>query len=183
MTDPDSIDHARSAARQALISTTRRVGDSLPAFSTWLLAGFGVGFSLLVANIDKVTQFIDIRFIRFGLLVFLLSLVIAVAATYLSAIVKASLAAQEDAEVMSKQLIESGRGFDVATFVTEFQRGLLPHIRGLSRRSFEKALAGDSLAGARMIAKISQIQALLVAAQSLLAIVAVASIAFGLKMS
>ena len=46
----------------------------------------------------------------------------------------------------------------------------------------EKAKSGDIVAGARMIAKLSQLQALLVAAQSILALVAVGGLAFGLKM-
>ncbi|MFN9091771.1 MAG: hypothetical protein ACK5V0_09800 [Alphaproteobacteria bacterium] len=178
--DPKAI--ATAAARRSLLATTQRVGDSIPSFSTWLLAGVGATFSLLIANLEKVTQFIDIGFIKVGMIAFVISLILAVVATYLAAVVKGALAAQHDAEELTKELIASGETMDVNTFILEFQRGLLPHVRGVSRRAFEKALSGDSLAGARLIAKLSQVQALLVAFQSLLAVLGLATIAFGLKM-
>jgi hypothetical protein len=46
----------------------------------------------------------------------------------------------------------------------------------------EKAKAGDIVAGARMIAKLSQFQSLLIVIQSILAIVALGGLAFGIKM-
>jgi hypothetical protein len=46
----------------------------------------------------------------------------------------------------------------------------------------KKAQAGDIVAGARLIAKLSQLQALLVLSQSILALIAVGALAFGIKM-
>lgn len=182
MPDPEPPLNARTAAQHTLLAATRRVSDGLPTFSSWLLAGLGAAFSLVVANIEKVSTFIEITHIRFGLIVFLLSLVVAVVATYLSTIVKVALGAHEDGEALGKRLAASPGPIDIDLFLSEFERGLLPPIRWLARSSMKKAKSGDIVAGARMIAKLSQVQALLVAAQSVLALVAVGGIALGLKM-
>lgn len=170
------------AAQEALLAATRRVGDALPAFSTWLLGGLGAAFTLVVANIEKVSRFIEITHIRFGLIIFLLSLGVAVLATYLSTIVKAALGAQEDGEALGRRVGASSGTFDLSLFMSEYERGLLPPVRWIARSPMNKAKTGDTVAGARMIAKLSQVQALLVAGQSILALVAVGGLAFGLKM-
>jgi hypothetical protein len=71
---------------------------------------------------------------------------------------------------------------DVELFMTEYERGLIPPILWIARSSLSKAKTGDVVAGARMIAKLSQLQTLLVATQSILALVAVGALAFGIKM-
>jgi hypothetical protein len=174
--------NSKIAAQRALLAATRRVSDGLPTFSAWLLGGFGAAFSLVVANIDKVSQFIEITHIRFGLVVFLISLTVAVLATYLSTIVKVALGAHEDGEAIGKQMVGTEGGMDVELFMTEYERGLLPPIRWIARSSMKKAKAGDFVASARLIAMLSQVQSLLVIIQSILAIAAVGGLAFGIKM-
>jgi hypothetical protein len=179
MADDEPPLNEMTAAQQTLLAATRRVSGALPAFSTWLLGGLGAAFTLVVSNIDKVSQFIEITHVRFGLIVFLISLGVAVLATYLSTIVKTVLGAQEDGEAIARRITAD---FDVALFISEYERGLLPPIRWIARSSMNKAKAGDIVAAARMIAKLSQVQALLVAGQSILALVAVGGLACGLKM-
>jgi hypothetical protein len=173
---------ARAAAKHALIAATRRVGDALPSFSAWLLGGLGAAFTLVLANIETVTRFIEITHIRFGLIIFLISLAVAVLATYLGTIVKAALGAQEDGDLLARRVYATGKAFDAQTFFSEYERGLLPHIRWIAGFQMRKAKAGDVVASARMIAKLSQVQALLVVAQSLLALLAIGGLAVGLKM-
>lgn len=182
MADHEPPLNEKTAAQQTLLAATRRVGEALPAFSTWLLGGLGAAFTLVVANIEKVSQFIEITHIRFGLIIFLVSLGVAVLTTYISTIVKVALAAQEDGEAIGKRIIASAGSFDVSVFMSEYERGLLPPIRWIARSAMNKAKGGDIVAAARMIAKLSQVQALLVAGQSILALVAVGGLAFGIKM-
>ena len=182
MAEENSPIDERIAAQKTLLSATRRVGDALPPFSTWLLAGFGAAFSLVLANIETVSKFIAITHIRFALLIFLASLVVAVLATYISTVVKAGLGAQDDGETLAKQIVALPRQFDVALYMSEFERGLLPPIRWIVHAQMNKAIKGDVVASVRMIAKLSQIQALLVVCQSILAVVAVGAMAVGLKM-
>jgi hypothetical protein len=145
------------------------------------MGGFGAAFSLILANIDTVSKFVAITHIRFALIIFLLSLFVPVLATYLSTIVKAALGAQEDGEALGARITAAADKFDIALYMTEYERGLLPPIRWMAHSSMNKVLRGDIVAGARLIAKLSQLQALLVAGQSILALIAVGALAFGLK--
>ena len=172
----------RIAAQRTLLAVTRHVGNALPSFSTWLLGGFGAAFALVLANIDTASKFIAVTHIRFGLLVFLASLAIAVLATYLSATVKAALGAQEEGEALSVAIVALPGEFDLALYIREYERGLLPPIRWVVHGQMKKVMRGDVVAGARMIAKLSQVQALLVVSQSILALVGVGAMAFGLKL-
>lgn len=178
--EPPMNEH--TAATHTLLAAARRLSETLPAFSAWLLAGFGAAFSLVVANIETVSKFIFITHIRFGLLVFLVSLAVAVLATYLSTMVKTALAAQEDGEALGKKIAASSVNFNLDLYMAEYGRGLFPPIRWIAHSAMKKAKAGDVVAGARMIAKLSQLQTFLVASQSILALVAVGALVLGLKM-
>lgn len=133
MTDKVPQINERSAAQRTLIAATRRVGDAMSPFSTWLLAGSGAALSLVVANIEAVSKYIAIT-------------------------------------------------HNLSRFAEEYERGLLPPIRWIARSSMKKAIQGDEIAGARMIAKLSQIHGLLVAGQSVLALIAIGALALGMKM-
>jgi hypothetical protein len=170
------------AAKETLLAATRRVGDALPPFSKWLLVGTGAAFTLVLSNIGTVSKFIMITHIRFGLIVFLLSLAIAVLATYLATIVKAALASLDDGEALGKKIGTQKKRFDIALYVSEYQRGLIPPIRWFARAAMNNAKSGDIVAVARMIAKLSQVQALLVASQGILALLAIGALILGLKM-
>jgi hypothetical protein len=182
MADPIEPIDERTAAQVALLGATRSVSEALPTFSTWLMAGFGAAFALILANIDKVSLLIDIRHIRFAVLLFLASVVIAVLSNYLSVVVKAGLSAQVEGELLARRLKANVQPFDIEYFSTEYKRGLFPPISWIAHSAMEKAKRGDIVASARMVAKISQIQTFLVVAQGLLAVVAASAIAFGMKL-
>ena len=133
-------------------------------------------------NVDTVSKFISITHIRFELLTFLGSLVTAVITTYLSTIVKAGLGAQEAAEQLGKEIVALSGKFDLPLYIAEYERGLFPPIRWIARAQIKKAISGDLVAGARMIAKLSQVQALLVFWQSVFAVAAIGAMAFGLRL-
>ena len=82
-----------------------------------------------------------ITHIRFGLIIFLVSLGVAVLTTYLSTIVKAALGAQEDGEAIGKTIIASAGSFDVSVFMSEYERGLLPPIRWIARSSMNNLIS------------------------------------------
>ena len=182
MASEHNLINEQIAAQQTLLAGARRVSAALPTFSTWLMAGFGAAFTLALVNIETVSKFIEITHIRFGLVLFLVSLVLAVLGTYLGTIVTAALAAQEDGEMIGKKISESKQKFDLSMFAREYERGLFPPIRWLAHSAMKKAMHGDGVAGARMIAKLSQLQTLMVVAQGVLAVVAAGALAVGLKM-
>jgi hypothetical protein len=181
MTEERKVFNERSAASLTLLAVTRRVSESLPTFSGWLMGGFGAGFSLVLANLETVSKFVGLAHIRFGLLVFLAGLVFAVLGNYLSMIVRAAVDSQGDGEVIANAISKSEIKFDVALYAAEFERGLFPPHRWIARRSMRKAMSGDTLAAVRMIAKLSQAHAMCVVLQGLLAIAAALALAIGLK--
>jgi hypothetical protein len=182
MASEHNLINEQIAAQQTLLAGARRVSAALPTFSTWLMAGFGAAFTLALVNIETVSKFIEITHIRFGLVLFLVSLVLAVLGTYLGTIVTAALAAHEDGELIGKKISESKQKFDLSMFAREYERGLFPPIRWVAHSAMKKAMHGDVVAGARMIAKLSQLQTLMVVAQGVLAVVAAGALAVGLKM-
>jgi hypothetical protein len=182
MASEPNLINEQIAAHQTLLAGARRVNATLPTFSTWLMAGFGAAFTLALVNIETVSKFIEITHIRFGLVLFLVSLVLAVLGTYLGTIVTVALAAQEDGEMIGKKISESKQKFDLSMFAREYERGLFPLIRWVAHSAMKKAMYGDVVAGARMTAKLSQLQTLMVVAQGVLAVVAAGAVAVGLKM-
>jgi hypothetical protein len=175
-----SID-ARKAAALSLVAAASKVNEALSSFSGWLMAGIGAAFSLLLANVEKVSEFILASHIRYALLLLLVCLVISVFAKLLSALVSSALGSHEAGEVLAKEIASSGQIFDVNLYITEFERGLFPYQRWMARKTLDKAKAGDSVASARLIAKLSQVQAMLVLLEASLVIVAAGTLVCGLK--
>jgi hypothetical protein len=170
------------AAGQSLISAAREVNKSLKSFSEWLIAGVGAAFALLIANVEKVSQFTCVSYVHIALLLLLIGLAVSVVARLLSTMVSASLGSYGTGVAIAKKIKDSGRPFDVNVFIGEFERGLFPYQRWLTKKSMAKAKAGDSVASARMIAKLSQVQAMLVLTETLLVIVALGLLVAGLRM-
>ncbi|OGB23733.1 MAG: hypothetical protein A3I66_15820 [Burkholderiales bacterium RIFCSPLOWO2_02_FULL_57_36] len=169
------------AAGHSLVAAASKTNESLGPFSSWLIAGVGAAFSLLIANVDKISQFVCLYHIRIALLMLLIGLIVSIFARLLSAMVSAALGSREAGLGLAKQIQESGRPFDVKIFITEYERGLFPYQRWLARKSMDKAIAGDSVAVARMIAKLSQTQAILVLTETLLVAVAAGVLVVGLR--
>lgn len=106
------------------------------------MAGIGAAFSLLIANIEKVSQFISLAYVRFAMLLLLVGLVASVIARFLSAMVSAALGGYEAGTALGKEITESGKPFDLDLFLKEFERGLFPLQRWFARKSIEKAKSG-----------------------------------------
>lgn len=167
-------------AKETLLAVARRMNDTLPVFSTWLLGGFGAAFSIFLGHMDAAATYISRTSIRVGLGLFLISLAISVIATYLSTVVKVALIAHDDGESIGAKAAAQGT-FDLKSYAAEYERGLLPPIRWLARRQMTKALRGDIAAGARLVAKLSQLQSMLVILQSLVAVIAIFAMVIGIK--
>jgi hypothetical protein len=173
--------NARDMATAGLVVAASKVNESLGSFSGWLIAGVGAAFSLLLANFEAVSRFVCVSNIRAALLLLVFGLVISILARLLSAMVASALGSHEASTALVKKLIDSGEKFDLDIFITEFERGLFPYQRWLARFTMAKARAGDVVAGARLIAKLSQVQAMLVLGEAVLSIAAAAALVAGLK--
>ena len=181
MKNPQEIKNAQDMAISGLIIAASKVNDSLGSFSGWLVAGVGAAFSLLLASYEVVSRFVCTSHIRTALLLLVFGLIISILARLLAAMVSSAIGSHEASTAQVAHLIEAGETFDIDVFTTEFQRGLFPYQRWLTKRAMAKARSGDFVAGARLIAKLSQVQALLVLIETALAIGAAATLVSGLK--
>jgi hypothetical protein len=151
-------------------------------FSGWLMVGFGAAFTLIVANIDTVSKFISLAYIKFALILFLVGLVVAVLAKLVGTFVAAGVAGRGNGGVLEAKIAAAGKTFDPDIFFTEFQKGYFPIQRWLITNSLDKVHRGDMAAGARLIAKMGQVHGMLVIVHAFLAISAALVIALGVKL-
>ena len=179
--DSKEAQNARQLAITGLLVAASKVNESLGAFSGWLIAGVGAAFSLLLANYDSVARFVAPQCIRLALLLLVVGLVVSIFARLLSAMVSSSIGSHKATTQRVKELGKSGETFDLNVFIKEFERGLFPYQRWMARYTMNKALKGDVVASARLVAKLSQVQALLVLTEALIAIAAAAMLVAGLK--
>jgi hypothetical protein len=150
------------------------------------MVGFGAAFSLIVAHVETVSNFIALSQLRGALILYLVGLVLAVPAKLLGTMVEAGLAGKENGEALLKKIMESGPLPDPAKFAAdfnaEFLRGFLPPQRWLAQGTLNKAAKGDEVAGARFVSKVCQVQATLIILQAVFAIFAAFTLAFGVKL-
>ena len=85
----------RDAAQQALFAGASSVNATLPSFCAWLTAGCAAAFVLVLVNIETILKFVASSFIRWGFILFLASLVLAVLGRYLSSVISTSLIANQ----------------------------------------------------------------------------------------
>jgi hypothetical protein len=173
--------HERITAGRLLSLAAARMSEHIGAFGSWLLVGVGASYSLVLANLSSVQQFISLESIRTGLLLLFVAVVFGVLQRWLAAIIAASAASAEKSEAIGRELAERNVDIDFKVVFREMERGTYYPAKWIVRRSFEKAMSGDFAAAGRMSAGIAQVQSLLVLMQVGLAVAAIAACAFGVK--
>jgi len=182
--DPEEMDptelQTRIFAGQLLTLGAQKGSASLDAFSGWLLAGFGAGFALLLANLDSVLTHLALWSLRGGILLFLISVAFALSAKLLAAFVASGAGAAAEAGELGRRLEERNIDIDFRQMFREIEAAVVwPGSIGV-KKIFAKAAAGDFAVAARMHAKASQLQGLAVLAQVLASVAAGAVLICGL---
>ena len=173
--------HERVTAGRLLSLVAAHVSEHMGSFGSWLLIGVGATYSLVLANLASVQQFVLLSSIRAGLLLLLAAVVLGVLQRWLAAIVGASSAAAEKADKIGRDLAEQDIEIDFKVLFREMERGTYYPAKWIVRRSYEKAMAGDLAVSGRLSAGIAQVQSFLVLAQVAVAVSAIAVIACGVK--
>jgi len=93
------------------------------SFGTWLLVGVGATYSLVLANLASVQQFVSLGSVRSGLLLLLTAVVLGVLQRWLGAIVGASSAAAEKADKIGRDLADHDINLDFQVLFREMERG------------------------------------------------------------
>jgi hypothetical protein len=174
--------HTRLLTARVLTEVASTINKSMNAFSGWLMAGVGAAFSLLIANFDKVVDFVALLSIKRSLFLLLLSLFFGIIARFLAALVSASVQAGNIGSSLTEVMQAKGQVVDLPTFLIEFNRGVPPWGRWLNRRMMKKTMEGDLAAASRFLARISQVQTVFVFIQACLVLAAGSMILLGVDL-
>ena len=173
--------HERVTAGRLLSLASAHVSEQLSSFGSWLLVGVGATYSLVLANLASVQQFVSLWSIRTGLLLLLAAIVLGVLQRWLSAIVSASSATAERADKIGRDLSDQDIELDFRVLFREMERGIYYPAKWFVHRSYQKLMEGDFAASGRLSAGIAQAHGFLVLAQMGFALAAIGTIARGLK--
>ena len=167
-------------ASEVLSTGARRLSASLDSFSGWLLAGFGVTYGLLLANIGSLTPYLSISNVKSGAVCFLVAACFGAAQKLIAAYVAAGTAAADDGRVSGKELAKKDIQLNVESMYNQVNQGLLWPWRNFNTSMTDKARAGDYAVIGRFHAKASQIQCYLVVLQALASLVSAALLVGGI---
>ena len=151
--------------------------QSLEKFSGWLLAGFGVAFTLILSNIDSVQKFIDTSNIKCGITLYLIALGAGVIQRWLASGIHAGEAVAKDAEKLGK---DSSENINPENLLNEIENVTLYPQKWFVQWQFNKVRQGDFAANGRMQARMAQVQGYLVLIQGVLAISSIVVLVRGL---
>jgi hypothetical protein len=160
-----------------LLACANSVSPNLDKYCDWLTAGIGAVLGLMLANLSSLNEMIDTWCLKGAFAWLIASLVLGLIARLLSVGVVAGIAAAAAGAKMAEDLEGD---LDIHEMFEQFTSGLFWPNRVLLRLSIRKVESGDHVAGARYIAKQSQLQSLAVLAQVICIAVAIGSLANGI---
>lgn len=159
-----------------LMAMASGISGEQTRFSSWMVAGFGVGLGLLVANIASVAPFIPPSVISYAVKIFLISVIVNVLQRYLGSIIAGSIATGKEVES-----IQSNGPVNLNYVCTEIERVTLWPTVLIVRWSNRKVRSGDLAFSGRLNARLAQISAWLVLIQMVVLVFAILVIANGIK--
>lgn len=181
MKDPSKYATEHEIASDVLLQTSAIATPLLSTFSAWLMAGLGAAFTLLVANLDSIAKYVWACNFRWALLWFSASLLAGLAARFLSVVVSASLTSNAVFSERLPKAIQSAPSFSLPAFKHFYFSGLFLPYRCVANSTFKKVQHGDLMASARLTAKASQLQAILVLIQIVCSTASILVLASGVK--
>jgi hypothetical protein len=164
-------------AAAVFVKLAKRVTESIGPFGGWMLAAYAGAFSFVLSKYPEVSTFVDAPHIRDALMWLLAAFVLALPSRLMIAQVTSGLAVTEDMPA----LVAQHEPYDRTIWAREYLSGLILPNRLIAGCVMRKVQSGDIAAGARLIAKLSQWQAVTVWVQILCGIIATGCLVFGLK--
>jgi hypothetical protein len=168
-------------ASDVLLQSAAIATPLLANLSAWLMAGLGAAFTLLLTNISSVAEYVHAYNIRWALIWFVASLLLGLIARLFSVSVMSGLNSNA---IFSKQFsdaIGSAERFSFPAFIHFFYSGLLLPYKCVADRALAAAKGGDLMVSAKLTAKTSQAQALLVLSQIACTTISILVLATGIK--
>lgn len=179
--NPDNEIVEKLVANKLMIEMSRAISESMSQFAAWLLLGFSASFTLILANIATVSNFVETASIKSAVLVFLVSLLVAVVQRWIAASIMSGHKSGDAGAAIDAELNAQGIILNQSTVLSELEKASYYPAKWLIKIQFKKFREGDLTVGGRQQLKMSQIQALLMLVQVLLAAASIAILMFGLK--
>ncbi len=151
---------------------------SLDKFSGWMLAGFGAVFALLLANINPISEFLNISAIKTGIMLYLVALTVGIFQKYMATIVASGCSAGKEAEKIGGQFDNE---INLNTICESIEQVTFYPQKWIVKKQFDKLKAGDYAIAGRTFAKLTQIRGLLVFAQTVIMITSIVVVIYNLK--
>jgi hypothetical protein len=177
-TDFSDEDASRHVARTLMYMTAGKSSSVIDHFLTWLLAGAGATFGLVISNLDKLSPYISVSSVRSGAALFLIGAVLAAIEKYIASVVIGSADAVEAASKFSSETYEQFPDLRMEIIRAEFESVTLPVTRALKRAFY---FIFGSRHPAHNAAKAAQIQAHIALVSIACILGAVSIIALGLQ--
>ena len=168
--------HEAAYAGKILMAMASGISGEQTKFSSWMVAGFGIGLGLLVANIATVAPYIPPSVISYAVNIFLIAVVINVLQRYLGTMIAGSIAVAKEVEG-----IQFTPGVNLNYVFSEIERVTFWPTVYMVRWSSRKVLSGDLAFSGRLNARLAQISAWLVLIQVIVLTFAIFVIANGIK--
>ena len=181
MKQPLRFQAEQRLANDVLLQGTAIVTPLLAQLSAWLMAGLGASFALFLTNIHSVAEYVYPYNIRWALIWFVVSLLLGLIARFLSASVMSGINSNA---VFPQQLgaaLSSTEKFSFPVFTHFFFSGLLLPYRCVANRARKAVERGDLMVSAKLTAKTSQAQAILIVLQIAFAATSILVLAIGIK--
>lgn len=173
--------HERVMAGRLLSLAAARLSSNIGSFGSWLLVGVGAAYSLILANLSSIQEFVALNSIQNGMVLLLISVVLGVIQRWLAAIISGSCESAEAAERIGRELADDEIELDFKVVFREIESATYYPAKWMVRRSFEKAMSGDFAASGRLSGKLAQIQSVVVFAQVGFSVAAIGVIGGGLN--
>ena len=161
---------------KVLSVTAASASASIDKFSTWLIAGFGAAFALILTNIATVSSFISVDKIKCGVMLYLMALVFSVLQRLIASQIQSGVAA-----IKELKDVDSPKDLNPENLMREFERVTFYPMKWLIQYQNKRLEEKDFAANGRMQAYMVQVQSLLVIIQAGLVVFSIMALLTGLS--
>lgn len=181
MKQPLRFRDEQQLANDMLLQSSAIATPLLAQFSAWLMLGLGASFTLFLTNIDSVAKYVWPYNIRWALIWFVASLLLGLFARLLSVSVMSGLNSNAILAKRLENAFSTSRRVSFPALIHFLFSGFLLPYKCVANRALNAAKEGDLMVSAKLTAKTSQAQALLVLLQILCAAASILVLATGIK--
>lgn len=154
------------AAADVLMTVSSVVSSNLLTFTGWLIVGFGSALGVLIANVSNVEEYIDKKVLSSTVILYCVAFFFHMIQRYLETIVNSSHQAAEFQR--SRREEKKPSIVNMGGFLEAIADASFPPVNYFMKWSFALLLNDNYMGPARLNAKLSQIQTLLMVLQGIL---------------